>query len=234
MALWLGAFAASLVALELAGPRLAAFWRARTGGPRGRAAWKLAVRSRTRVGVAFVGVCLALACYGHVPPFAPGVPNAWLAPALALMALGIVLRMAALGVIDKRKALATRGIYSACRHPLYFGTILMTLGVCMLFRQPWNLPAAWAYFFLLYPLTMAKEELENEQRFGAGFVAWRARTPLIVPLGRWRPVEAFDWPRSLLKGGLVALASMAGALVAAELMSDWMAVAVGAVAAVPP
>ena len=62
------------------------------------------------------------------------------------------------------------------------------------------------------------ESEQNLERFGAAFVAYRTTTPMLLPLGAWRPAESFDWVRALVRGGLGALACVPLALLLAVLV----------------
>ena len=190
-------------------------WSRIRAHPRGHDAIQALLHRRTRAGVLVAAVCLlSLLLDSRSVVHEPGATGA----ALALMLVGASIRIAALGVIRKRKELACTGVYSLCRHPLYLGTILMVGGACVLFANPVCTVAALGYFLAFYPLTMAKEEQQNLERFGAAFVAYRTTTPMLLPLGAWRPAESFDWVRALVRGGLGALACVPLALLLAVLV----------------
>jgi protein-S-isoprenylcysteine O-methyltransferase Ste14 len=203
----------------LRGP--AAVWALVVAHPKRRARVQWFVRRRTRFGAALAAGCLLAAFLNPHRPW-----NGWerapaIVVALLLMLSGAILRMAALGVIHKRERLATTGVYSLCRHPLYVGTILIVFGACALIPEPLYPLAALAYFLAFYPLTIAKEEFQNAERFGAAFEAYRASTPLVLPVGRWRPSEGFDWRRAVWKGGAGALACVLLAFTTAEVLMHW-------------
>lgn len=206
----------------LRGP--AAVWARVAARPQRRARVQWFLHRRTRFGAALAAGCLLVAFLNPHPPW-----NGWerapaIVVALVLMLSGALLRTAALGVIHKRERLAATGVYSLCRHPLYVGTILLVFGACALIPQPLYAVAALLYFLAFYPLTIAKEEFQNAVRFGSAFDAYRGATPLVLPVGRWRPTEGFDWRRAIWKGGAGALACVLLAFTTAEVLLLWSSV----------
>jgi protein-S-isoprenylcysteine O-methyltransferase Ste14 len=204
---------------DLQGP--AAVWVRVSAHPPRRALVQWFLHRRTRFGAALAAACLLVAFLNPHRSWNPWERVPAIAVALVLMLSGAVLRMAALGVIHKRERLATTGVYSLCRHPLYVGTILIVFGACALIPQPLHTAVALVYFLAFYPLTIAKEEFQSAERFGADYDAYRASTPLVLPIGRWRPAEGFDWHRALWKGGVGALLCVLAVFTTAEVLHRW-------------
>jgi protein-S-isoprenylcysteine O-methyltransferase Ste14 len=83
--------------------------------------------------------------------------------------------------------LVVTGPYKLCRNPIQFGAILYYLGVgtasrglgCGLFMA-----VSAAIIGSLYHRFV--EEKELEKRFGRDYVAYRARTPFLLPFGSRR------------------------------------------------
>lgn len=102
---------------------------------------------------------------------------------LALVLAGASVRLWALASIGERKTrqLVTTGLYSLCRNPLYFGTLLIVLGFLALWQSlPMTLlvlPLLALYRFGVVPA----EESVLRGFYGAEFDAYCARTP------RWLP-----------------------------------------------
>jgi protein-S-isoprenylcysteine O-methyltransferase Ste14 len=178
---------------------------------------------RTKVGLAVVALCTLLVVVRHQSPLDSSRP-AWLVAGAVLIVAGIGFRLAALGCLRKKEELATAGVYSLCRHPLYLGSMLMTYGFCFLLGAPnaWvDFSAATAYFALFYPFVMLWEEIRLAERYGPAHEQYAATTPLILPCGHYQPC-GFGLGLAMRKGGaillgvttllMVALGAMAGYL----------------------
>jgi len=76
---------------------------------------------------------------------------------------GLILRSWAAGVITKNKKLTTGGPYSLWRHPLYIGSLLLTIGFCIIFRD-WFLWIIVLSLIIMIYLPKIKEEEEKLQR----------------------------------------------------------------------
>jgi protein-S-isoprenylcysteine O-methyltransferase Ste14 len=162
-------------------------------------------RLRTKVGLAVAAWCLIEGILFDEVPFDLARPNAWVVVGLILVATGIALRFAAHGSIRKHEQLATTGVYSLCRHPLYLGSMLLTYGFCCLLDDGENWAYATAYFAVFYPLTIAWEEIRLADRYGEAHGEYRRRTPLLIPFGRFR-ADGFSVRRALSTGGGLLLA----------------------------
>lgn len=79
------------------------------------------------------------------------------------------------------RQLVTGGIYAWCRHPMFFGYHLASLGVVLLFRSPGMLLVAWPIFLQLQVRFLRREEKILQKRFGALFDAYRRQVPLLLP-----------------------------------------------------
>lgn len=179
-------------------------------------------RLRTKAAVALVGVCVAKGIYLNEPPFdLDHHPSKWVFVGLALIAAGVVLRMAAHGTIRKDESLATTGVYSLCRHPLYLGSMLLTYGFCVLFDDPENFIVATIYFAAFYSLTIAWEEIRLEEYYGDEHREYCRSVPLLLPIGRYRH-NGFRWNRALQSGGSVLLVMTILALGVVELLAETM------------
>lgn len=121
----------------------------------------------------------------------------------ALISLGAWFRITALGSLHKKKILATTGVYSLCRHPLYLGSMLITFGYCSLLGRwaPWTV--AGVYFAVFYPLTIIWEEIRLDGLYGSAHELYARQIPLILPRGRWMSGD-FSW-RQARKNGATRL-----------------------------
>ena len=134
------------------------------------------------------------------------VQDAWLPwvfnLGIALALSGLLLRMWATGWLVKNEALTIAGPYRFTRNPLYLGTLLITLGQCLMSDVPWA-PLFFAPLCLaLYWPTMRQEEQYLRERYGADYASYAERVPLLLPNLRVliRPetsstTQAFEWRR---------------------------------------
>jgi protein-S-isoprenylcysteine O-methyltransferase Ste14 len=87
----------------------------------------------------------------------------------------------------KSKELVTSGPYSICRHPLYWGTFFLGIGVGLCFE---NIPLMAALLIVLGPIhyiTAVFEEVNLEQKFPTEYAAYKRQTPRLFPrFGNYR------------------------------------------------
>jgi len=91
--------------------------------------------------------------------------------------------------------LITGGPYRYVRHPLYFGTFLIGLGVCVIVGNIWFALAALAGFLWLYRRKMTEEETLIREEVGPDFTRYQQRVPRWFPLGtRYdQPTGQWTW-----------------------------------------
>jgi len=176
-------------------------------------------RLRTKVAVILLSACLIEQVYFREAPFDLDAVNEWVVFGLLAIVSGSVLRLAALGSIVKKQGLGTTGAYSLCRHPLYLGSILIALGFCILLRDASTYVVAAIYFLTFYPLTIAWEEIRLDDRYGEEYRTYRARVPLLLPLGRlqW---NGWNWSRAMRNGGLALVVAVCTMLAVVETMAE--------------
>lgn len=122
-----------------------------------------------------------------VPP-APAnvVLGALLAVPSGLFALWSIHREFTLGRGTPIPLVATQELvvappYSYCRNPMALGTIGMYLGVAVLARSPGAGLLVLVGSAALLTYIRRAEEAEMEARFGAAYLAYRQRTPFLIP-----------------------------------------------------
>lgn len=95
---------------------------------------------------------------------------------------------------QEANSLNTSGIYSAVRHPLYFGNYLMWISAAILPRSIWIFLVVSLAFWLFYERVMSAEEAFLRRQFGQTFEDWSSRTPAFFPSFRyWKgPQVPFD------------------------------------------
>ena len=117
---------------------------------------------------------------------APAAPTriAIASGALAI-AFGVALRTWAAGHLEKRERLACTGPYAHHRHPLYAGTLAVSLGFAAMIGGPVAavaLVATSAWFAASYfPRKERSESASLEAIFGGAYTTYRACVPALVP-----------------------------------------------------
>lgn len=141
------------------------------------------MRHRVQVGWLVLVVFLSLAIARGVRPHAV-FGDVWgLAGALLTLA-GALLRSWAAGVIHKMDALATTGPYALARHPLYLGSFLLSLGLCLVLGDWLFLAALAALAGVIYIPKMRTEERKLADKFPQAWKGYTARTGMLFPR-RW-------------------------------------------------
>jgi protein-S-isoprenylcysteine O-methyltransferase Ste14 len=156
-----------------------------------------------------------LVCYGFAAAVLflacarPG-DGAWLEPwslavGTALAVLGEALRLWGCGHLRKHKDVVTSGPYAYVRNPLYLGTLLILVGICIATGNALVvgvlLPAGLVGFGAYY--TPKKERIESDRlrrRFGARFDAYHRAVPGYLPrLTRWSGASRARWSSSIFR-----------------------------------
>jgi protein-S-isoprenylcysteine O-methyltransferase Ste14 len=176
---------------------------------------------RTKVGLLLAVACVAAGFYLKKTPLDLAKPNVWVVVGLLLIVAGVAFRFAAYGCLKKKEVLATNGVYSLCRHPLYLGSLLLTYGFCFLLNKFWYFVAATIYFLIFYPLTIVWEEIRLAERYGADHEQYARATPALLPLGKFQP-GVFQWSLAMRKGGGVLLGVAIALLVVVEILAKKM------------
>jgi len=197
-------------------------WRRFRGvHPRLFAAAVMLKHARTKVALLLVALFLGKAVYTNEPPFDLDEINGWVVLGLFFVAVGVAIRFAALGSIRKHENLATTGVYSLCRHPLYLGSVLMGFGFCILLDDWDNFLIIVGYFLTFYPLNIVWEEIRLSETFGEQHAAYCAATPLLLPLGRLHG-KPFRVRMAFQNGGIVLIATALALLGVVEVMAETM------------
>jgi protein-S-isoprenylcysteine O-methyltransferase Ste14 len=101
--------------------------------------------------------------------------------------VGAIFRAVAAGTIRKDAQLATSGPYAWTRNPLYFGSVLLTIGFAIM---SWNVIAALLLIgpsAIVYPVVIRNEEAHLARLFPDEFRSYRSKVPAFFP--RPRPSE---------------------------------------------
>lgn len=134
------------------------------------------------------GLALILVVFARPTPLSFGL-------GLAIIFLGEMLRFWAAGHLQKNEILTTTGPYAHVKHPLYIGTILITMGFCIMADNIYILAVALLVFSLYYlPYKNTIEEERMMKLFGKAYLDYAEKVPDYIPRlssygrskGKWR------------------------------------------------
>jgi protein-S-isoprenylcysteine O-methyltransferase Ste14 len=100
---------------------------------------------------------------------------------LPIAIVGAVFRALAAGVIKKDSLIATSGVYSLTRNPLYFGSSLLACGFAIMSGNDIGAILLLLPFAVVYPTVILREEAHLERLFPEQFRKYRARVPRFFP-----------------------------------------------------
>ncbi len=130
-------------------------------------------------------------------------------PLLFLIGVGIILpgeaiRLWAAGHLRKDKALTISGPYAYVKNPLYLGTLLVMIGICLCASNFYILIFGLAVFsFQYFPYKLKKEGDRLEKIFGEEYIEYARQVPTLIPgLTPYRPEgkEIKKWSFEQVKG----------------------------------
>jgi protein-S-isoprenylcysteine O-methyltransferase Ste14 len=125
----------------------------------------------------------------------------WTAFAIFISFLGLGLRGLTVGYVPRGTSgrntksqaannLNTTGMYSILRHPLYVGNFIIMVGITLFIQVWWLALVVWVGFWLYYERIIFSEEELLRRKFGATFIEWAQKTPLIFPkFANWKKPE---------------------------------------------
>ena len=127
---------------------------------------------RTHVHFALALVALVLA---HPTPMTNAL-------GAVLVALGLVVRVWAAGVLEKGSGLCIDGPYRWVRHPLYLGSFVAAVGLCVMANSVWGWLIILPVFIILYWGQMMHEERRLAREFGGLHAEYARTVPMILPM----------------------------------------------------
>ena len=135
--------------------------------------------------------------------------------------LGLVFRALAAGVIKKDSTLATTGIYSLTRSPLYLGSALLAVGFAIMSADEIAASLLAVPFILIYPRVIVREEEHLERLFPAEFRKYKARVPRFFPRLTLHPHLTFSFNQYIANREYNSAMGLIGAL-ALFLVKRWL------------
>ena len=144
----------------------------------------------------------------------------WIAIGAAVAALGLLVRAAASGELRKNQELATSGIYSRTRNPLYLGSAILAAGFIIAGHSLWAGLLVALYFSVFYYAVMRNEEDDLRAKFGVAFQQYSSSVPLFFPKvfstaalpSESEPKKTFSWQQFRRNREYKALIGTIGAL----------------------
>jgi protein-S-isoprenylcysteine O-methyltransferase Ste14 len=114
-----------------------------------------------------------------------------------LALFGILFRVLAAGTIRKDTQLATAGPYSITRNPLYFGTLLMVIGLAVMSASLASAALILIPWILIYPPVIRNEEAHLENLFSENFRSYKRKVPALFPKLEVPSMESFSFRQYL-------------------------------------
>jgi protein-S-isoprenylcysteine O-methyltransferase Ste14 len=155
--------------------------------------------ARLRLWAGYVYIVLAV-CFSH-----PYMLSAEIGTILAI--LGVAVRFQAASELVKDTSLCSSGLYSGSRHPLYFGSALIGLGIAVITGSIWFLLGYFAILAPLYMKIMTLEEKYLTELFPEAYPGYIQTVPKFFP----RPGPFFislgkkpDWEKLRKSGELIS------------------------------
>jgi protein-S-isoprenylcysteine O-methyltransferase Ste14 len=100
---------------------------------------------------------------------------------VGICSIGLLIRAWASGHLVKEKELAISGPYQYTRNPLYFGNLILGIGVAMGANSWAALVIFLAYFSLFYPFVIKREIERMKELFPEKYDEYKKRVPLFFP-----------------------------------------------------
>jgi len=132
---------------------------------------RIIYRWRVKVTMMFVILAVVLA-----------KPKLWsILAGIGLTLIGLLLRAWASGHLEKEKKLTTSGPYRYTRNPLYFGNLLIGLGMVIGSQSWWILGCAFVVFGIFYTVIILAEKRKMAELFPVEYVEYKRLVPLFFP-----------------------------------------------------
>lgn len=146
---------------------------------------------------------------------------------LGIVFFGFLIRVAARGQKSEKswngRALMSDGLYGLVRHPMYFGTLLIGLGVVMALFEWWVFLIFLLVFLIIYAPQVRKEEKSLQQLFGEEYKIYCAKTPKYFPnmnFFKTNPKDYLFFKWEWLKKELSSLIAVSVIIIALEAWQD--------------
>ncbi|MFA4819403.1 MAG: isoprenylcysteine carboxylmethyltransferase family protein [Candidatus Aenigmatarchaeota archaeon] len=103
--------------------------------------------------------------------------DAWLSIASSLITIpGLLIVITGAITLDKAKNLATNGIYSRIRHPIYYGRILFFIGIALFLKSIYGLVLTLLVILPLHIHIIREEEKLLAGKYGKKYNRYKKQT----------------------------------------------------------
>lgn len=122
----------------------------------------------------------------------------WETLSICISLLGLGIRCVTAGYVPRgtsgrntktqvAESLNTSGMYSIVRNPLYVGNFVIMFGITLFIQVWWLALMVWVGFWLYYERIIFSEEEFLRKKFGALFIEWAEKTPMLFPnFNNWK------------------------------------------------
>lgn len=100
---------------------------------------------------------------------------------IPFLVLGLIIRNIAAGTLLKQKELATVGIYSYMRHPLYVGSTLLGIGFMIMAANIYLTILCLIIFIYIYNQTVKREEQSLQEEYGEQYIEYCHNINAFIP-----------------------------------------------------
>jgi protein-S-isoprenylcysteine O-methyltransferase Ste14 len=145
---------------------------------------------------------------------------------IGLVLSGFLFRIVARGYKEEKsyggKNLVKDGPYHLMRHPMYFGTLLIGMGIISALFKLWTFPLFLIIYYLIYAPQIQKEEDTLSCRFGEEYKNYCKITPKYFPKvhSLLKPRDYISLKLSWIKKELSSLIMVMVTIIAVEIWQD--------------
>jgi protein-S-isoprenylcysteine O-methyltransferase Ste14 len=145
---------------------------------------------------------------------------------IGVIGLGLLVRSLSAGMLHKNQVLASEGIYAMVRNPLYFGSLLLLVGVNIIIANWLMAVSSMVLFAITYIPTIKGEESGLAHAYGEEWEAFKKSTPRLFPnllkLGELRN-SRWSYPQWVKNHEHNTVLAAIGILIVLQLYSSYFA-----------
>ncbi len=98
-----------------------------------------------------------------------------------IVLMGLLVRSWAAGIINKNKILTKTGAYHICRHPLYLGSLLMSIGFLIILKDWFLWIILLIFMIFVYLPKIRREEVKLNEIFPGEYDIYKKETGMLFP-----------------------------------------------------
>ena len=126
----------------------------------------------------------------------PQIQPSLLLPGFLVSLFGELIQIWSFGSLNKNRALATRGLYSLTRNPMYIGRFFLILGGLLLIGKMWIIPVFTVLYYFYMINRVKREEASLREIFGEEYESYCRQVKRFVPAFNrfnWKSLWYFRW-----------------------------------------